>query len=126
MEHLTFEHDGLKITLRPHTGRDVLWWRVIFGKLDTKASDFDFWLEAFQTLVSILTQTVSVEGDLGFTLPAPSADVDTLKAAADKLLERWDLWKRWEDALRQVDTPVNDPDLLPPERLTDGQKKATP
>lgn len=126
MDTLTFEADGLKIEVRPHTGRDIIWWRVMFGKLDAKMPDFEFWREVFNVLVCIITQTVKVDGELGFTLPPPSADLATLQDTGNKLLDRWNLFKAWEKATTDVDAPANDPALLPPELLTDAKKKTKP
>ena len=87
--------------------------------------DYEFWLHTFDLYAMIVTQTVSVEGELGFDVPPPGADADTLKAGADALLDAdADLMMRWEAAIREADAPPNDPDLLPAEQLDDSQKKA--
>lgn len=71
-----------------------------------------------------LAQTAQVT-DLALAWP-------DLEADGAVLVEAFDAWtelppavsEAWLSALQQADAPVGDADLLPPEKLTDEQKKA--
>lgn len=122
----TFRYNGATITVRPTTGMDVMRIRLMYRKLVPEPSDpdYDLWLMIAPVYVKMV-QCSTIEGSLGFDWPSPTADTNALRKAAEQLLmQSSDLYLRWEEELNQVDTPPNDPDLLPPEHLTSDQKKA--
>jgi hypothetical protein len=123
----TFSYNGATITVRPSTGMDVIRVRALYRKFVPDIADPDY--EIYQIVGSTfahLVQRSTVEGNLGFAWPEPSADPVTLRKAAMCLLELdGDLFLTWEKALNTADEPLNDPDQLPPDQLPE-EKKETP
>ena len=109
------EWNGAVITLRRGTVRDRLMLNSVIRKLggiDTEDMD-DFAAKRF--FARLITQA-QVEGDLGFALPAVAASDEDLHAAYEQFLDLdGGLYDSLEQGLYEIDRPLNDPDLQPPE-----------
>lgn len=125
---VTFEYEGVKITLKPATARA----RMRLNQLRRTYPDYFQLPDDEQALVDevlhLLYLVDSVDGDPGFTVPlngntTPSA----LKACVDGIFESPEqLYVNWVLAVHQArHTHGNDADLVPPEELDD-EKKMTP
>ena len=123
-----FNYNGATITVRPPSGRDLIWQRVAYAKMlpGYKAADYDYWLQLTASFSRIISQTVAIEGELDSALPGLNQSPEELRKSAEALLDidRGELFAEWEDQIRAASEPVNDPDLVPPEMLTPDQKKA--
>jgi hypothetical protein len=130
-----FTHNGVTITVHIATGEDELDAEVMEWTLDPTLFDDQgnpIPKAAFsvsekykdQMFVKIVTQTDSIEGDIGFTLPPRTADADTLKAARAALLATTGgLLKRWIREIENANRPPGDP-ILTPEAVAAPKKAA--
>lgn len=134
MRQHTIEVEDLTITMREEIGRDVFSTRVVYRKLLKKtdetqngASDSDdVTQEMMIAFASMVCQTETIEGDLGFTLPDANAAAPVLRTA----FEQWQtlspaILVAWTRGIRDVNTPPGDPDLFPPEDM-DEKKEVAP
>ena len=106
---------GVTVTLRRGKIRDRLLMNSIIGKLgfDGGEDTGDF---AGKRLFARLVTQAQIDGDLGYTLPAVTDSEDELRASFEKFLDLDALlYDDLEQALFEVDRPLNDPDLLPAE-----------
>lgn len=106
----TFTHNDLTITVHTRTGGDELDAEVVYSQMiGNDAAPTALWYRG-STFARIITQTDSVTGALGFTLPDALALPSERKAAYDALMERTDgLVKRWRVELDAVDAPPGEP-----------------
>lgn len=121
----TFSFNGADITVRARTGMDVIRVRMLFRQIvpDVSDPDYDFWVIVAPTFVDMV-QRSTVKGSLGFTWPKAGDDAEKLRKAAKALLEQDStLFLTWEEQLSEVNEIPNDPDLRPPDMLTEEQKK---
>jgi hypothetical protein len=100
----TFDYGAAKVTVRRAKVRDRLAVDAIQDKL-AKGADIDV-IVAVRMFGRLIAQS-TVEGDLGFALPAPTASEADLRAAYEAWLdvdaELMDIWQRH---LREVDAPL--------------------
>lgn len=100
----TFEIGNAKVTVRRAKVRDRLVIDAIQDKL-AKGADIDI-IVAVRMFGRMVAQS-TVEGDPGFTLPAPTASEADLHAAYETWLESdaesMDIWQKH---LREVDAPL--------------------
>lgn len=126
-ENRTFSHNGATVTVRPSTGMDVIRVRMLYRRFlpDITDPDYELYLTVAPTFAQMV-QRSTVEGDLGFKWPEPSADPAALRKAAIRLLEQDSaLFLTWEEELTNVNEAPNAPDLLPPDQVPE-EKKETP
>jgi hypothetical protein len=77
------------------------------------------------TLCYYLANTVKVEGSLGFPVPLGSATADELLAFINGFADADEsLINVWDKALYDLKYATNDPDLLPPEEVSQKKGKA--
>ena len=77
------------------------------------------------TLCYYLANTVKVDGSLGFPVPLGSATADELIAFLNGFAEADEsLINVWDKALYELKYATNDPDLLPPEEVSEKKGKA--
>ncbi len=106
---------GVTVTFRRAKIRDRLMANKIIGRLGVDTEDIgDF---AFKTSFARLVVQAQIDGDgLGFTLPAITDSEEEILAAYEKWLDLdGGLYEHLQQALFDVDGPLNDPDLLPAE-----------
>jgi hypothetical protein len=131
----TIEHGSMvvKLTVRGATGWDKYEERVLFRRLYTMVTGNatytgdDFMtvkIQALSDYTSLVTRTVLAEG-LPIPFPTPESDDKALCAGFEYLREiPIKVYEQWLKLLEKADEPPGDPDLFPPDNLTDGQKKA--
>lgn len=130
----TIEHGSMtvKLTVRAAVGFDKYTERVLFRRLYTivtgnpyTAQDYNTPLvQALLDYTSLVNRTVSVEG-LPLSFPTAESDDKSLCAGFEYLREiPYMVYDKWLGALNKSDEPPGDPELFPPETLTEEQKKA--
>ena len=121
-----FSYEGVTITLKPATMRNRLplsILRELAGYWDIENAQQQ--LEVDQTL-NLLYLVEKVDGDLGFPVPCNGdATEETVKAFVDAMLDApEDLYLLWANAVHKSRQGTQlDRDLLPPNELTERQKK---
>jgi hypothetical protein len=118
----TFEYKGAKITVqRPNGFSQARYWRLR-DILKTSAPNLD--ARDVEEFLYCLANTVSVDGSLGFPVPVSGAVASDMLLFIQGLGESdAELLWMWDDAIKTARKASNDPDLLPPEELS--QKKET-
>lgn len=124
---ITFEYEGAKITLKSATAKARMRLnqlrRMYPGYFDLTDEEHAY----IDEMLNLLYLVDSVDGDLGFEIPLNgNTTPSNLKACVDHMLASDEsLYIRWLTALHQARQAIKtDPDLLPPDELTDSQKKA--
>ena len=113
----TFEFNGAKITVRRGKVRDRLMVNATIGKLGLDTEDLgDYTAKRF--FARLIAQAQVVEGDLGFVFPTLADSEEALAASFEDFMELdGGLYDELEQALYEVDRPLNDPDLLPEDQV---------
>lgn len=123
MRTKSFTYNGATITVRRGTVRDRLAVDALVWELPDTTSLAES--HAQRSFGRAVVQTVSVEGELGFSWPNVSATADVLKAGFEALMDAdGALWDAWKMALHEVDGELTDPKLV--EGNTNPKKEATP
>jgi hypothetical protein len=113
MSSLTFEYEGLEITVRAEIGADVWDASNVFSAIrDLVTNDPAYRVEKFIDFV-LRSQ---VKGDLGFAWPVSVLDREAIRGA----YPRWCALKKplmiaWAEKLEEVNTAPGDTDLQPVE-----------
>lgn len=103
----------LFVTVRSETGRAALSKKLIYIALDYPNRNLEDQV-LIMDFAALVTQTVRVEGDLGFKWVSAGAPVEDMVAAFNGVMEMSGaLLRRWVEAIAAVDRPPNDPELLP-------------
>lgn len=132
----TFEHEGAIITVkRPDGfGQQRTWQltRLLSNVDDSTLEGLEIEGVTADTLTTFgyevaiyLANTVSIKGDLGF--PVPLKDVtqaDFLQFCAGLGRADFALTRKWDATIFDLRTATNDPDLLPPEEVSEKKGKA--
>lgn len=129
MESKSFSYNGATVTVRTETGRMYI--RRLSAQfalgLSAQGPDGkrlvtnDEFMERTQ-FAAVFVQS-EVEGDLGFVWPESVHDASAMQTACEGWLNLpVKVIRLWMEAINEVDTPPNDPDLLPPESV---QKKGS-
>ena len=127
MTQASFEYNGATITVQARTGRV----EVLKGHLRRISGAWDKDVDELRstellTAMRYLSQTVKVDGALGFHVPLDTPTRNNLESFTDALMESPAiLLDAWEKAIGEADKSANEPDLLPPAEL-DPAKKKTP
>jgi hypothetical protein len=123
---LTFEYEGVKITLKSANARTRMWLnqirRMYPGYFDLSEDELYYVEEALNCLYLV----DQVDGDLGFEVPMNgNTSPTTVKAFVEGFFSADEsLYILWANHVRQSRQATNsDPDLLPPHELDDEQKK---
>lgn len=115
----------VKIAVRRGTVRDRLARDAMVWELPKATSTAE--RHAQLNFATVVIQTVSLEGDLGFAWPTPDASAEELTAAYNALMEvDAALWDNWHAAIMVADGSIADPELSEPPKKTDGAKESTP
>lgn len=107
----TFEHGGVKATVRGSTGRDMFVKRQMIRRMNVDANDDLLW-DASWEFVGVVSQSSDVE--VPFAWPSPSASGDELKAALDCWLDLSEnILRIWINSLAEVERPAIETALTP-------------
>ena len=116
-------YGGVKVTLQRAKIRERLMINSIIGKLGIVAEDTgDF---SGKRLFARLITQAQINGDLGFALPASADSAEDIRKAFELFLDLdGDVYDALEQALYEIDRPLNDPDLLPAEAVPENLDEA--
>lgn len=123
---VAFEYEGVTITLKQANGLNRMWLnrlRNTYPGYFELPSDEQYYVDEVLNLLYLVD---SVEGDLGFPVPTNgNTTAETLKVFVDNMFRSDEqLYVNWKIALYNTRQAIkSDPDLLPPQELTDDQKK---
>lgn len=120
-----FVYGGYKIAIKRRTVAEMLARdRVIFVLREIAGDALAQHYAAH--FARIVSQTVSVEGEPALNIPEPNAAPEVLAVAFAEFLT-WDgnLLNTYLGQLMRVDAPPNDPRFVPPEKLSEDEKKST-
>lgn len=114
----TFKHGDITIVVHCKTGGDeldaeVLDWRLRKARADRAGVDVDTLPPRTQaelyrdgTFIRAVTQTDSIEGDLGFVLPSAATSTDDLLTGFDGFMSlTGGIVKKWRQELDLIDAP---------------------
>lgn len=123
----------VQVTVRSATGWDSYQERVLFRQVYTMVTGkenytgVDYWtpeVQALNDFVELVNRTVSVSG-LPIVWPTPQSSEKDLCAGFEYIKQiPLTIFQAWKNMLDDVDKAPGDPDLFPPEELTEEQKKA--
>lgn len=114
MQTATFTYNGARGHVRAATIRDQLAIDILSNRLGRGASHLDRW--GHQEFARFVQLTDTLEGDIGFALPAPDASANELQAGYEAWLALpGDLLNEWRNALTEAAAPPNaDPNAAGP------------
>lgn len=108
----TVQYKDAVLTISRDNVRSRLLRGMIYRHFDIEAMDEAEFL-VVQGFVQFLTQ-VKVDGDIGFEVPAITADTTSIRAAFDAFIDMSpDFFEAYYPALLEVDKVVGDPELAP-------------
>lgn len=130
------EHGSLtvEVTVRGESGFDTYVEKILFTRLfelvmGRTYAAADWWTpetQAVNELVPVINRTVTVSG-IPVSWPNHKSDDKELCAAWEYLQKiPAPVWTAWTKLIKKASEPPGDPDLFPPETLTDSKKKTQP
>lgn len=123
MSEQTFSYNGATITVHTQTGRDYLDAQIVQVRLGAITMQ-DVRQRIYVNRFSEAYSQSTVEGELGFEWPESPVDEVQLQIAFEGWLNLpGSVMEQWLNTLELVNTPPNDPDLLPPEQVSEAKKK---
>lgn len=109
----TFTHNGVTVTVRRADVRARLMGHFIYRHFAIEETMPEDEFILYQTFVQFMTQT-TIEGDLGFPIPAVSAPKADIEAAFQAFMNlSAAFYDQYIEALREVESAPGEPETAP-------------
>lgn len=124
MHSKTFQFNGATITVAPETGAAYIDRQIAQNTLGVFKPDADMRTVNYRLQFAAVYAQSAIEGHLGFEWPTDPFDEDTMLAACDAWLALpGNVVAQWLTAINTANIPPNDPDLLPPDQVSEKKDK---